>query len=191
MNDLIKSVSIENLLQRRADVLDCFVQIRALAKKSRDLSSMFADRYPPDFEWTANGHRHDLLSRYRDEPEKELAEYTKCIDKIAWDYLMKESGNLAVMDSKAKEEWNASLDAFKFPELTLENIRATFQDMHAARGEMFDRGVINVFKSLSWDYKTNSPFRFGKKIIVGYMDGYSSGGSAKIDDLCAVLSCAR
>lgn len=31
---------------------------------------------------------------------------------------------------------------------------------------MFERGVINVFKWLSWDYKTNSPCSFGKKNII-------------------------
>jgi len=27
-------------------------------------------------------------------------------------------------------------------------------------------GVINVFKSLNWNYKTHSPCQFGKKVIV-------------------------
>ena len=31
---------------------------------------------------------------------------------------------------------------------------------------MFERGVINVFRGLSWNYKTNSPCKFGNKIIV-------------------------
>lgn len=31
---------------------------------------------------------------------------------------------------------------------------------------MFERGVINIFKWLSRDYKTNSPCSFGKKIII-------------------------
>ncbi|NDJ02573.1 DUF4942 domain-containing protein, partial [Serratia marcescens] len=34
------------------------------------------------------------------------------------------------------------------------------------KSDVFERGVINVFKSLSWDYKTNNPCKFGKKIIV-------------------------
>ena len=182
--ELIKSVSIENLLQRRADVLECFVQIRALAKKSRQLSAMFADRYPPDFEWASGGQHHDLVSHYKeDNLEEQLAEYTRHVDKIAWSYLMKESGNLALMDSKAKHDWEQSLTDFKFPELTLENIRATFQDMHMARGEMFDRGVLNVYNSLSRHYKANDPFGFKKKIIVGYLESHYSGGCTAIDDL--------
>lgn len=32
--------------------------------------------------------------------------------------------------------------------------------------EFFGRGVIKVFKGLLWDFKTNSPCKFGAKIIV-------------------------
>ncbi|WP_042092280.1 DUF4942 domain-containing protein, partial [Escherichia coli] len=32
--------------------------------------------------------------------------------------------------------------------------------------EVFERGVINVFRGLNWNYKTNSPCKFGSKIIV-------------------------
>jgi hypothetical protein len=34
---------------------------------------------------------------------------------------------------------------------------------------MFERGVIETFRRLSWDYKTNQPFKFGKRIIVQYL----------------------
>lgn len=47
-----------------------------------------------------------------------------------------------------------------------ENILSTFEQLHLNKGEVFERGVINVFKGLSWDFKTNSPCKFGKKIIV-------------------------
>jgi hypothetical protein len=45
-------------------------------------------------------------------------------------------------------------------------ILSTFEQLHQSKGDVFERGVINVFKRLSWDYKSNSPCKFGKKIIV-------------------------
>lgn len=36
--------------------------------------------------------------------------------------------------------------------------------------------MINVFKGLSWDYKTNSPCKFGKKIIVTRLVKYDRWG---------------
>lgn len=41
---------------------------------------------------------------------------------------------------------------------------------------VFERGVINLFKGLSWDYKSNSPYRFGKKIIVNGLVKYDRWG---------------
>ena len=38
--------------------------------------------------------------------------------------------------------------------------------VHQNKDEVFERGVINVFRGLSWNYKTNSPCKFGSKIIV-------------------------
>jgi hypothetical protein len=49
---------------------------------------------------------------------------------------------------------------------------------------MFHRGIIRAFEGLSWDYKTNQPFKLGKKIIVGYMSGYYPNcGGPKLTDL--------
>ncbi|ENG7017647.1 DUF4942 domain-containing protein, partial [Yersinia enterocolitica] len=40
----------------------------------------------------------------------------------------------------------------------------------------FERGIINVFKGLSWDYKTNSPCSFGKKIIINNLVTHNRWG---------------
>lgn len=39
--------------------------------------------------------------------------------------------------------------------------------------DVFECGIINVFKGLSWDYKTNSPCSFGKKIIINNLVTYN------------------
>lgn len=62
------------------------------------------------------------------------------------------------------------------PTISEENILSTFKQLHQSKGEVFERGVINVFKSLSWDYKSNSPCRFGRKIIVNGLMKYDRWG---------------
>lgn len=42
--------------------------------------------------------------------------------------------------------------------------------------DVFERGIINVFKGLSWDYKTNSPCSFNKKIIVNNLVSHNRWG---------------
>ena len=188
-NELIKSVSIENLLQKRDAIIERFAKVQELAGEIKGLIAMFGDTSVPEFQWEFRGKKHNVTNyySYQNDPDRERKtsadDYRKAIDQLGWKYLMEESGNLALMDAKERDKWRTSLDEYKFPELILENIAATFQDMHATRGEMFDRGVINVFKSLSWEYKTNSPFRLTKKIIIRYFTGYSSSGGEQVDDL--------
>ena len=69
-----------------------------------------------------------------------------------------------------------SLEYDNFPEISEANILSTFEQLHQNKDEVFERGVINVFKELSWDYKTNSPCKFGSKIIVNNLVRWDQWG---------------
>lgn len=56
-----------------------------------------------------------------------------------------------------REEWYRTLEGEKIPAVSKENILNTFGQLHLNRGEVFERGVINVFKGLSSDFKSNCP----------------------------------
>ncbi len=62
------------------------------------------------------------------------------------------------------------------PTISEANILSTFECLHQSKDEVFERGVINVFKSLSWDYKSNHPCKFGKKVIVSNLVSYNQWG---------------
>ncbi len=83
---------------------------------------------------------------------------------------------LSLMDAQARDQWYNSLEKDDIPEISEANIFSTFQRLHQSKGGVFERGVINVFKSLSWDFKTNSPCKFGKKIIVTGLVKYDQWG---------------
>ncbi|MBU9812168.1 DUF4942 domain-containing protein [Rahnella sp. SL6] len=91
---------------------------------------------------------------------------TRNMDRGIWRDLMKKSGMLSIMDAQARDQWYNSLEKDDIPEISEANILSTFEQLHQSKGEVFERGVINVFKSLSWNFKTNSPCKFGRKIIV-------------------------
>ncbi|CFR03285.1 z1226 protein [Yersinia frederiksenii] len=42
--------------------------------------------------------------------------------------------------------------------------------------DVSERGIINVFKGLNWDYKSNSPCSFSKKTIVNTLVTYNRWG---------------
>ncbi|WP_250150896.1 DUF4942 domain-containing protein [Photorhabdus akhurstii] len=62
------------------------------------------------------------------------------------------------------------------PTISESNILSTFEQLHQSKAEVFERGIINVFRGLSWDYKTNSPCFLGKKIIINNLVTHSRWG---------------
>jgi hypothetical protein len=53
-----------------------------------------------------------------------------------------------LMDAAAREQWYNSLERTIF-RLSAKNIMSTFEQLHLNKGEVFERGVINVFKGLA------------------------------------------
>ncbi|EFB3305124.1 DUF4942 domain-containing protein [Escherichia coli] len=92
--------------------------------------------------------------------------YSLNLDREIWRDLMQRSGILSLMDAQARDTWYRSLEYDNFPEISEANILSTFEQLHQNKDEVFERGVINVFRGLSWNYKTNCPCKFGSKIIV-------------------------
>lgn len=119
-------------------------------------------------------HRHG--SWLIEPPESAMKAITRNIDRSIWRDLMKKSGMIALMDAEAREQWYSSLEKEDIPEITAANILNTFEQLHQNKSDVFERGVINVFKGLSWDYQSNSPCKFGKKIIVEGLISYDRWG---------------
>lgn len=115
-------------------------------------------------EWGVQQYRYDCW--LMEKPETAMKAITSNIDRSIWKDLMQRSGMLALMDSQARDEWYNSLEKDDIPAISEANILSTFEQLHHSKGEVFERGVINVFKGLSWDFKSNNPCKFGKKLIV-------------------------
>jgi hypothetical protein len=186
--ELVPAVSIENLLNVRAGAIARYAKIRDLYAEARGMLEAINVRVP---RVTMAGSGYRDAGRDADDTHA-LELVSKEIDAATWGYLMRESGLRTFMDAKARETWDEKIGKHEVPPLTIENIEATFSDLYANRGRMFEDGVINMFKGLAWDYKTNSPVRFGKRIIVTCLAQYA-GTSAnfrtcdKIDDLMRVF----
>lgn len=80
------------------------------------------------------------------------------------------------MDALARDQWDKNLEGDDIPEISEANILSTFEQLNQSKAEVFERGIINVFKGLSWDYKTNSPCFFGKKIIMNNLVTHNRWG---------------
>lgn len=129
---------------------------------------------------------------FRDDEEQIRCE----LDRSMWRRAFDLTGFKKLMDAQAVAEFENSLSPVP-PEFTEANIRATFIDLRINAGQMFRRGVFNIFRYLSDDYRTNSrePFRIGRKVIMSLMVSPSFLGglsirydsSDKINDLDRVF----
>ncbi|EOX1001728.1 DUF4942 domain-containing protein, partial [Yersinia enterocolitica] len=113
---------------------------------------------------------------FMEKAETAMKVITCNLDRGIWRDLMKKSGMLSLMDAQARDQWYRNLEGDNIPAISEESIYSTFEQLHRDKDNVFERGVINVFKSLSWDYKSNHPCKFGKKIIVNNLVSYTQWG---------------
>ena len=162
-NELICSTSIERIVTGRDSALN---QIATLIQKLDDISSLTSS-IGGDVAGTwamRNGYAFDCW--LMQSTDKAMPVITRNIDRSIWRDLMLKSGMLTLMDAEARSQWAKNLEEGDLPAISEANILSTFEQLHHNKRDVFERGIINVFKGLSWDYKTNNPCYFGKKIIV-------------------------
>lgn len=160
--DVICSTSIERIVSGRNATL---AQIETLIRQLHDISTLTGSiGGGKASEWGVRQYRYDCW--LMEKPETAMKAITHNIDRGIWRDLMKRSGMFSIMDAQARDEWYKSLEKEDIPAVSEANILSTFEQLHLNKGEVFERGVINVFKSLSWDFKSNLPCKFGAKIIV-------------------------
>jgi hypothetical protein len=152
--ELVPSVSISNLINQRDAIVERLEQIALLHLEIEELSqaAFGNDDAAPALE-----------CRYCHASVPNIEPMVKRVDAAAWDFLMNESGLRTFMDAESREQWAKDLYERQVPALTHDSGRETFKSLYDHRLEMFERGVVQCFRKLSWDYKTNNPYLFGKR----------------------------
>ncbi|MGX5022236.1 DUF4942 domain-containing protein [Enterobacter sp. UPMP2060] len=171
--DVICSTSIERIVTGRNAAL---AEIETLIQQLDDISMLtrsIGGKTALDWAMKQDFRCGGWLMEKRETAMKAI---TRNLDRSIWRELMKKSGILSLMDAKARNQWYNSLEKDDIPAISEENILNTFEQLHLSKGDVFERGAINVFKGLSWDYKSNSPCKFGKKIIVTGLVKYDLWG---------------
>ena len=171
--ELINSTNIERIVTGRDAALvqieQLIQQLNAISQLTNSIGGGSAT------DWAMkSGHRYDCW--LMEKPEKAMPVITHNIDRILWRDLMLKSGMLSLMDAQARDQWHQNLEDGDLPIISEANILTTFEQLHQNKAEVFERGIINVFKGLSWDFKTNSPCFFGKKIIINNLVTHNRWG---------------
>lgn len=164
--DLALPTTLTDLLQARQDALRLLNDARQLTTMAKDLLDRHGRYLMPH-----NGQLRDSAERVQAE-----------LDASMWRRAFDLTGFKQLMDAQAVAEFERSLTP-RPPEFTEANIRSTFIELHGSAKEMFRRGVVNVFRYLSDDYKTNAnePFRIGRKVVMTYMANKAFGGGLELN----------
>lgn len=115
----------------------------------------------------------------------------KAVDAKYWQSAMMLTDVLEYMAADKRNDWHEQIRAHKTPEFTIENVKATLQEMLRNRDMLLAERVDGIFRKLSHEHVTNCPQGFGKRFIMGYMRNYSSVAYEKsnyIHDLRCVIA---
>ncbi len=186
--EVIPSIAIERIISLRDEGIRVYLDGIDKLRKARDLMQQAGGcQYLYDYDKAV-----ESAIKWSDTtPDQAETAISRVIDGKIWDRLMTETGMYTLMSNKQRQEWDRQVAGKEMPPITLDNVMSTFRHLNASKADTFTQGLIDIFKSLSWDYKTNNPCMFGKRIIIAplldvWRSGwvrFSSDGHTKIDDL--------
>lgn len=172
-NELICSTSIERIVTGRDAALS---QIEMLIQNLDTISQLTSSIGGDVASHWAMRQGHSFDCWLVQPVDKAMPVITRNIDHSIWRDLMLKSGMLTLMDSEARSQWTRDLEQGDLSVISEANILNTFEQLHHNKQEVFERRIINLFRGLSWDYKTNNPCYFDKKIIVNNLVKHDKWG---------------
>lgn len=185
----IPSISVEGLIASRDNAVAALAQCRNILDEARRRLASFGIALPRIEMQFPGGSYRDIC-----EPDYQVR-IRKEVDRQAWLAVFKGTSADLVMDSDTRRKLHHKLyesDAYgrgdsseDLPELTVETLRATLEEIHATRGTYFENCVEAVYRRLSWDHKTNTPGLIGEVLIVS---GLYTQWSARYPDATASLN---
>lgn len=192
-NALIPSLKIDALIAARNHALELVKQAQALLIEAEHIAQgAFPNRYNSiSHFFSRHGYSYGSADFMGD---KGLLAVEKEVDAAGWEYLLEQSGLKSFMNNSRREEFQKSIHERTFPPLTLDAVISTIGNLHEHRADMMEDGVVEIYRSLSWDYRTNSPLKFGAKIILNRFCEYWKEtqhvrfvGHNGLDDLIRVM----
>lgn len=189
-NDMIISASIVEMLVSRDQIQA--KTLAALQSISEAISLELAttlNKYSNLESFLAGGAWHSASLK---NPDEAVTLAMRQVDAVFWDTLMRKSGIRAFMSAARQDEWRNLISEGKTPPFEIDSIKSTFTDLYGKRADMMEEGMIDLFRHLSWDYKTNNPVRLEKKLIVDrVINSYgmvTNKVTNELDDLVRILS---
>ncbi len=183
----IPSLSLANLRQQRGVMMELLQD--AVAKLTQAYTIAAAAQLGfPDVMISRAYRGHGLHMAGPSANQTEILETIHaCVDAGGGDRLIKDSGLRSLMSAAKRKEVDEQIGAESVPALTREAIRSTVATLHDSRMDMFEQGVLECFRRLSWDYKTNLPQKVGTRMVMTSLTSYGSANMWQTDQLDDLL----
>ncbi|TAA41550.1 DUF4942 domain-containing protein [Pseudoxanthomonas winnipegensis] len=154
MTDLIPTVNFADLLSKQEEFNARFQQI------TTDIRSLEKDMVPYG---ARLGNFMGILKCERNQDPNEW--FHMEVQKFMWRHLMEHSNLMQEMDCHTAASWRTQVTVGNIPELTYENICATFEELFAKRQELRQNCIRMIYQRLSWCPKTNLPKPLQNKVV--------------------------
>lgn len=173
--DLIQSTTLEELIGWRSrsialahEARGIHVAMLAKIKESQEAAGLASPSHAPLYKLD------DYVTSHHGEDEKFSTKVQHDIDRAMWGHILRITGIEGLMDERARNEFQQQLSS-EPPEITVDNVRATFQQFKADAHTIFRRGLVNVFINLDRTYRSHDGFKIGNRMVRSY--GMSDYGS--------------
>ncbi len=165
MSDIVRKDSIEELCGHRARALQLYAQAfdtLAAALEAHKRACVGLSH--------VSGVDHDGLrfihyGEYHDKKRQEFgAEQRKRVDVDMWRALMINTNLGSLMDAQERKRFEDGLK--DPPPIDAETVFATLQRLAQESGTIFRRGLVEAFRRLSPDHRSNDGFSIGPRMVV-------------------------
>ena len=186
---------LDRLLEDRDRAVDLLIKAVDMIAEANDLTP------DPDGRDDTRGTKTGLASELRspvwhsienqDSRESLVKDCMAHFDRKAWTMLLNRSQMAELMSHRDKDAYYQQLQN-KPPELNRESVHGTFIALFGSRNETWRRGVVELFASLSGNYKSHDPFKIGRRLILENALGWSgwnfyTHANDQVDDLQRVI----
>jgi hypothetical protein len=196
MNEVIKAQSVESICANRDAALKYLADGLSMLHKAEThyMLAVTGGKTDGMTAFYTRGltawSRNELIDIHDGKLADLVTKYRKALDGHAWKFLRDATGLKNLMDATAIGEFDRKLE-YDPPELTVENVQATFADANEHKDDIFERGVLEVFdliRQASRRFKTSDPGELGARFVLPRMIdeyglSYSGSKRAMLDDL--------
>jgi len=167
--DIVRRGSVEQLIGHRDRAIDLYTRAAAMLADAKAAHVLACGGNPYVDTAFLRESQYSLP-----QGDKMRTTAATAIDRDVWRHIMKATNLGSLMDAEAKKQFEDDLTKNP-PACTVDNIRATVEGMLGNADGIFRRGLVNAFRTLSREHKSNDGFKIGKRAIwhsgVTYRDG--------------------